>query len=228
MTGRIAAASSGCRAANLAGIRPIAREDRSDPPKRQRPDPTERRSAPRTVHRGTVRAPTGGNRTGRSGVGAPCQTCPLACPSSADPAALLVVTLLSPPAAPHRPRRPPDRAGPSAPLRPDRRASPTARPTPSARSTTRPARPTSSSGSSRAAASSRWSSLASQAPSFTLYGNGVIVFQPKVDDFPQPDATASSTASRGGPAKLDEAPDPGAPRVRADEPAASAPPAIPT
>ena len=41
--------------------------------------------------------------------------------------------------------------------------------------------------------------LASQAPSFTLYGDGVIVFQPKVETFPSPTPPASSTASRGGP-----------------------------
>ena len=46
--------------------------------------------------------------------------------------------------------------------------------------------------------------IASQAPGFTLFGNGVVVFQPVVTTFPQPDA---SGAIRGVPwrtARLDE------------------------
>lgn len=46
--------------------------------------------------------------------------------------------------------------------------------------------------------------IASQAPGFTLYGDGVVVFQPVVTTFPEPDANG---ASRGVPwrtARLDE------------------------
>ena len=46
--------------------------------------------------------------------------------------------------------------------------------------------------------------LASQAPSFTLYGDGVIVFQPKVETFPQPDASGVVHGIPWRTAKLDE------------------------
>lgn len=46
--------------------------------------------------------------------------------------------------------------------------------------------------------------LATQAPTFTLYGNGVIVFQPKVDTFPQPDANGVARGIPWRTAKLDE------------------------
>lgn len=46
--------------------------------------------------------------------------------------------------------------------------------------------------------------LASQAPTFTLYGDGVIVFQPKVDTFPQPDASGVIHSVPWRTAKLDE------------------------
>jgi len=45
--------------------------------------------------------------------------------------------------------------------------------------------------------------LASQAPSFTLYGDGVIVFQPKVETFPQPDASGVVHGVPWRTAKLD-------------------------
>jgi hypothetical protein len=45
---------------------------------------------------------------------------------------------------------------------------------------------------------------AAQAPLFTLYGNGVIVFQPKVDTFPEPDANGVSHGVPWRTAKLDE------------------------
>ena len=46
--------------------------------------------------------------------------------------------------------------------------------------------------------------LASQAPSFTLYGDGVIVFQPKVETFSQPDASGVVHGVPWRTAKLDE------------------------
>jgi hypothetical protein len=46
--------------------------------------------------------------------------------------------------------------------------------------------------------------LASHAPTFTLYGNGVIVFQRKVDTFPQPDASGVTHGLPWRTAKLDE------------------------
>jgi hypothetical protein len=46
--------------------------------------------------------------------------------------------------------------------------------------------------------------LASQAPSFTLYGDGVIVFQPTVETFPQPDASGVVHGVPWRTAKLDE------------------------
>jgi hypothetical protein len=46
--------------------------------------------------------------------------------------------------------------------------------------------------------------LASQAPSFTLYGDGVVVFQPKVETFPQPDASGVVHGVPWRTAKLDE------------------------
>ncbi|HEY7970045.1 MAG TPA: hypothetical protein VID95_08625, partial [Candidatus Limnocylindrales bacterium] len=46
--------------------------------------------------------------------------------------------------------------------------------------------------------------LASQAPTFTLYGDGVIVFQPKVETFPQPDAAGVVHGVPWRTAKLDE------------------------
>jgi hypothetical protein len=46
--------------------------------------------------------------------------------------------------------------------------------------------------------------LASQAPGFTLYGNGVIVFQRKAVDFPQPDASGVTHNVPWRTAKLDE------------------------
>ncbi len=45
---------------------------------------------------------------------------------------------------------------------------------------------------------------AAQAPTFTLYGNGVIVFQPRVETFPQPDANGIIHAAAWHTAKLDE------------------------
>ena len=45
---------------------------------------------------------------------------------------------------------------------------------------------------------------ASQAPSFTLYGNGVVVFQPTVTDFPQPDANGVMRPVPWRTGKLDE------------------------
>ena len=56
----------------------------------------------------------------------------------------------------------------------------------SARSSTRPARPTSCSGSRRAAGSSHPSFLATQAPIFTLYGDGTIVFRNPMKEGPPP------------------------------------------
>lgn len=46
--------------------------------------------------------------------------------------------------------------------------------------------------------------LASQAPIFTLYGNGVVVFQPKVETFPGPDASGAIHGVPWRTAKLDE------------------------
>ena len=46
--------------------------------------------------------------------------------------------------------------------------------------------------------------LASKAPTFTLYGNGVIVFQRKTDTFPQPDASGITHGIPWRTAKLDE------------------------
>jgi hypothetical protein len=46
--------------------------------------------------------------------------------------------------------------------------------------------------------------LASQAPTFTLYGDGIIVFQPKVETFPQPDAAGVVHSIPWRTAKLDE------------------------
>ncbi|HET7472072.1 MAG TPA: hypothetical protein VFJ71_03005 [Candidatus Limnocylindrales bacterium] len=46
--------------------------------------------------------------------------------------------------------------------------------------------------------------LATQAPTFTLYGDGVIVFQPKVEAFPQPDAGGVTKGVPWRTAKLDE------------------------
>jgi hypothetical protein len=46
--------------------------------------------------------------------------------------------------------------------------------------------------------------LASQAPSFTLYGDGVVVFQPRVETFPQPDASGVVHGVPWRTAKLDE------------------------
>jgi hypothetical protein len=46
--------------------------------------------------------------------------------------------------------------------------------------------------------------LATQAPTFTLYGNGVIVFKPRVAQFPQPDATGVTHNTPWRTAKLDE------------------------
>ena len=46
--------------------------------------------------------------------------------------------------------------------------------------------------------------LATQAPTFTLYGDGVVVFQPKVDQVPQPDASGIAKGVPWRTAKLDE------------------------
>ena len=46
--------------------------------------------------------------------------------------------------------------------------------------------------------------LATQAPTFTLYGNGVIVFQRQVTEFPQPDATGVTKGIPWRTATLDE------------------------
>jgi hypothetical protein len=46
--------------------------------------------------------------------------------------------------------------------------------------------------------------LATQAPGFTLFGDGVIVFQPKVAQFPQPDASGVTKGVPWRTAKLDE------------------------
>lgn len=46
--------------------------------------------------------------------------------------------------------------------------------------------------------------LASQAPTFTLYGDGVVVFQPKVETFPQPDSSGVVHGVPWRTAKLDE------------------------
>jgi len=46
--------------------------------------------------------------------------------------------------------------------------------------------------------------LASQAPTFTLFGNGVIVFQRKVETFPEPDASGVSHGTPWRMATLDE------------------------
>jgi hypothetical protein len=46
--------------------------------------------------------------------------------------------------------------------------------------------------------------LARQAPTFTLYGDGIIVFQPKVETFPQPDAAGVVHNIPWRTAKLDE------------------------
>ncbi len=46
--------------------------------------------------------------------------------------------------------------------------------------------------------------LASQAPTFTLYGNGVVVFQPKVEVYPQPDPSGVVHGIPWRTAKLDE------------------------
>ena len=46
--------------------------------------------------------------------------------------------------------------------------------------------------------------LATQAPTFTLYGNGVIVFQPRVETFPQPDASGATKGVPWRTATLDE------------------------
>ena len=59
-------------------------------------------------------------------------------------------------------------------------------PAASERSSTRPARPTSCSGSRRAAGSSRPAFLATQAPIFTLYGDGTIVFRNPMKEGPPP------------------------------------------
>jgi hypothetical protein len=46
--------------------------------------------------------------------------------------------------------------------------------------------------------------LATSAPGFSLFGDGVIVFQPKVDQAPQPDANGASKGVPWRTAKLDE------------------------
>ena len=46
--------------------------------------------------------------------------------------------------------------------------------------------------------------LATQAPAFTLYGNGVIVFQRKVETFPEADASGVTHGTPWRTAKLDE------------------------
>ncbi len=46
--------------------------------------------------------------------------------------------------------------------------------------------------------------LASQAPTFTLYGNGVVVFQPRVETFPGPDASGIVHGVPWRTAKMDE------------------------
>jgi hypothetical protein len=46
--------------------------------------------------------------------------------------------------------------------------------------------------------------LATQAPGFTLFGDGVIVFQRKLDQFPQPDANGVTKGVPWRTAKLDE------------------------
>jgi hypothetical protein len=46
--------------------------------------------------------------------------------------------------------------------------------------------------------------LAAEAPTFTLYGNGVVVFQPRVAQFPQPDAAGVIHNIPWRTAKLDE------------------------
>jgi hypothetical protein len=45
---------------------------------------------------------------------------------------------------------------------------------------------------------------ASQAPAFTLYGNGIVVFQPVVTTFPEPDATGAVRGVPWRPVHLDE------------------------
>jgi len=46
--------------------------------------------------------------------------------------------------------------------------------------------------------------MAAQAPTFTLYGDGVIVFQPKVETFPEPDANGVVHSVPWRTARLDE------------------------
>ena len=46
--------------------------------------------------------------------------------------------------------------------------------------------------------------LATQAPGFSLFGDGVVVFQPRVDQFPQPDANGVTKGVPWRTAKLDE------------------------
>lgn len=46
--------------------------------------------------------------------------------------------------------------------------------------------------------------LATQAPTFSLYGNGVVVFQPKLEQFPQPDANGVVKGVPWRTATLDE------------------------
>jgi hypothetical protein len=46
--------------------------------------------------------------------------------------------------------------------------------------------------------------MAAQAPTFTLYGDGVIVFQPRVETFPEPDANGVVHGIPWRTAKLDE------------------------
>lgn len=46
--------------------------------------------------------------------------------------------------------------------------------------------------------------MASQAPIFTLYGNGIVVFQPKAETFPEPDAAGIPHSVPWRAARLDE------------------------
>ena len=46
--------------------------------------------------------------------------------------------------------------------------------------------------------------IASQAPIFTLYGNGIVVFQPKAETFPQPDPSGITHEIPWRAARLDE------------------------
>ena len=69
---------------------------------------------------------------------------------------------------------------------------------------------------------------ASQAPVFTLYGDGQIVFQPLVETFPEPDANGITKQIPWRTAQLERGPDRRGPRRSPSGPAASGPPATAT